>query len=142
MECELCGSKNANRKTKIDGAIVDVCEKCVSFGEEVDPPQPVVVSRKPREIEEFPDVLKPDFKDIIRTAREKKGLKQEDLAKRLNEKASLIKRAEEGWRPSPKLISKLEKFFNISLREDVVDAVSRKKEKKEELTIGDVVEIR
>jgi putative transcription factor len=140
-ECELCGSKNANRKTKIDNAILNVCEKCVSFGEEVRPPQITVVKKRLPEMEsEY--FLKQKFNEIIRNSREKKGLKQEDLAKKLKEKLSIIKRVEEGWEPSPALISKLEKFFNIKLKDEAEEKVSGKKSEKEKLTIGDIVEIR
>ena len=70
------------------------------------------------------------------------NLKQEDLAKKLNEKLSVIKRVEEGWEPTPILISKLEKFFNIKLTENAQEKSLEKKTKKEKLTIGDVVEVR
>lgn len=69
-------------------------------------------------------------------------LKQEDLAKKINEKVSTIKRVEESWEPSPNLIKKLEKFFNIKLIEKSEEKTLEKKTSKEKLTIGDVVEIR
>lgn len=44
-ECELCGSKNADRRTKIDNAILNVCKGCVGFGQEI-PAVEEVQSRK------------------------------------------------------------------------------------------------
>jgi len=35
MLCEVCGSKNANRKAKIEKAILTVCNECVKLGEEI-----------------------------------------------------------------------------------------------------------
>lgn len=139
-ECELCGSDKANRKTKIDGAVLTVCEKCVGFGEEIKPVEVKIVKRIPKL--ETVDILKPNFNEIIRNSRSKMNLKQEDLAKKLNEKLSIIRRVEEGWEPTPSLISKLEKFFNIELTENPEDKKLEKKTSKERLTIGDVVEIR
>ena len=69
-------------------------------------------------------------------------LKQEELAKKINEKSSIIKRIEEGWRPPLNLIKKLEKFFNIKLTEKLEESALEKKINKEKLTVGDVVEIR
>ena len=76
-----------------------------------------------------------------RKAREKKKLTQEELSKKLREKASIIKRIEEGWKPSLKLIKKLERFFKVKLREKIVETVLEKKSGSSRLTIGDVVEV-
>jgi putative transcription factor len=141
-ECEICGSGKANRKTKIDNAILTVCDKCVSFGEEIKPPAIRIIKKQIPKLEEPEEVLKPNFSEIIKMSREKMRLKQDELAKKLNEKSSVIKRVEEGWDPSPSLISKLEKFFNIELTESPEDKKLEKKTSKERLTIGDVVEIR
>ena len=82
-----------------------------------------------------------DFHKVIRKSREKKKLTQEELAKKLNEKLSIIKRLEDGWRPSNKLIDKLEKFFKIKIREKAVELLHEKKANNKNLTIGDIVEI-
>jgi uncharacterized protein (TIGR00270 family) len=69
------------------------------------------------------------------------NLTQEQLAKKLNEKSSVIKRIEEGWEPPPTLIRKIEKFFNIKLTEEIEEKPLNKKTEKKKLTIGDVVEV-
>jgi len=69
------------------------------------------------------------------------NLTQEELAKKLKEKASIIKRIEEGWEPPLKLINKIEKFFNIKLREQIEEKVLEKKSDSKKLTIGDIVEV-
>jgi putative transcription factor len=139
-ECEICGSDKAERKTKIDKAILTVCDKCVSFGEEIRPPQ-MKIKKAISKLEETEEILKSNFSEMIRLSREKMRLRQDELAKKLNEKSSVIKRVEEGWDSSPSLISKLEKFFNIKLTESPGESKLETKRKKEKLTIGDVVEI-
>ena len=140
-ECELCGSKDANKKTKIDNAVMTVCEECVKFGEEIKPPEVKIIKKQIPKLEESEDILKSNFNEIIRKSREKMNLKQEELAKKINEKPSTIKRIEEGWEPTPNLIKKLEKFFNIKLTEEIEEKSLGKKTGKEKLTIGDIAEI-
>ncbi len=62
------------------------------------------------------DELAQDYDDRIRNARESTGLSQEDLAKELNEKASLIRKLERGdVLPSDDVQTKLERELDISL---------------------------
>jgi putative transcription factor len=86
--------------------------------------------------------IKTNFHLLIKNERAKKNLTQEELAKKLNEKASLIKRVEEGWEPPLSMIKKLERFFNIELTEEIEEKQIESKTERKELTIGDVVEVR
>lgn len=86
--------------------------------------------------------IKTNFHLLIKNERAKKNLTQEELAKKLNEKASLIKRVEEGWEPPLSMIKKLERFFNIELTEEIEEKQIESKTDRKELTIGDVVEVR
>ena len=140
VECELCGSK-ATRKAKVEGSILNVCDDCVKFGKEI--PRIEIRKKEMRttQIEEMEHELVKDFRKIIRKAREKRKLTQEDLAKKLKEKSSVIKRIEEGWMPPLQLIKKLERFFEIKLRERIVESVLNKKLNARNLTIGDIVEV-
>ncbi len=62
------------------------------------------------------DEIATDYDDLIRSAREQKGLSQSELANELNEKASLITKLERGdTLPTDSVQSKLEKFLDISL---------------------------
>ena len=59
-----------------------------------------------------------DYDDRIRGARESEGLTQEELAKQLNEKASLIRKLERGdVLPSDTIQRKLERALGITLTE-------------------------
>lgn len=138
-ECELCNSKSATRKAKVEGVILRVCDECVKFGEEI-PTIEFKSTKKFLVIEEPKETLKSNFHIILKRTREKMGLTQEQLAKKLKEKLSVIKKIENGWEPSLNLIRKLEKFFSIKLTEELKEEVFERKSRKE-ITIGDVVEI-
>lgn len=141
MECELCGSKNATRRTKIDNAILTTCEDCVRFGEEIPTVELKPTKKVIPKLEGLEKLVKPNFHKLIKNERAKRNLTQEDLAKKLNEKSSIIKRIEDGWEPSINVIKKLERFFNIKLIEEVEEKQIEKKTDKTKLTIGDVVEV-
>jgi len=65
------------------------------------------------------DTLAQDYDQRIRDAREATGLSQADLAKELNEKASLIRKLERGaMLPSDGVQKKLERHFDIDLTEE------------------------
>ncbi|MEM5872547.1 MAG: multiprotein-bridging factor 1 family protein [Candidatus Aenigmatarchaeota archaeon] len=141
-ECEICGSKNANKKIKIDNAILEVCENCINFGEEI----PIFKIEKNVKIipklEEMEEAVIPNFNLLIKKERTKRNLTQEELAKKLNEKVSVIKRIEEGWEPPINIIKKIERFFNIKLLEKIEEKTIENKASKTDLTIGDIVEVR
>jgi putative transcription factor len=64
------------------------------------------------------DELAQDYHQRIRSARESRGLSQEELAKELNEKASLIRKLERGdVLPSDGVQRKLERELGITLSE-------------------------
>ncbi|GAA0658693.1 hypothetical protein GCM10009019_23850 [Salarchaeum japonicum] len=59
-----------------------------------------------------------DYDDRIRNARESAGLSQEELAKEISEKASLVRKLERGaMLPSDSVQKKLEKRLSITLTE-------------------------
>jgi len=137
VDCDMCGKKNISPvKVKIEGTIMTTCANCSKFGEKlVDPTKRVNnFTRSRRRTQRVdPDANKfivKDYAKLIKKARESKGLKQEQVAKYLNEKESLIHKAESGnFKPSFRLATKLEKFFSIKLIEEVKEST--------ELPIGD-----
>lgn len=122
-DCEICG-KSTKKLTEItvDSAKFKVCEVCKSFGPAVR--RAAVVSKKlvdktPYMYQPGPDYeLNPEFAKIIKDARAKCNMSQEDLAKVLNEKESVIHRLETGkLNPGLGLARKLERFLRIKLVE-------------------------
>ncbi|MFH0929108.1 MAG: multiprotein-bridging factor 1 family protein [Candidatus Aenigmatarchaeota archaeon] len=139
-ECVLCGSKSKG-KAKVEGAVVNVCDKCAKFGQAIHDVEYRVPVRRTMELEGSDQVLVQDFHKVVRRAREKRKLTQEELAKKLSEKHSVIKRIEEGWKPPMKLVEKVERFFSIKLKEEIVERLVEKAVNSKKLTIGDIVDI-
>lgn len=139
-ECELCGSKKAERKTKIDKVILNACDDCVKFGQEI-PKVELIDSKKTPASMEMGEGVLPNFHVLIRNERSKMNMTQEDLAKKLNEKSSVIKRVEDGWEPPMNVIKKFERLFGIKLTQELKEEKVGVKAGGSKLTIGDVVEI-
>ena len=93
----------------------------------------------------FDDIeeLAQDYDDRIRQGRESAGLSQEDLAKKLNEKASLIRKLEHGdTLPSDDVQRKLERELDIDLSAggSAEETEWEGGSSSGEYTLGDVVE--
>ena len=90
------------------------------------------------------DEVAQDYDERIRSARESAGISQEDLAKELNEKASLIRKLEHGEvLPSDDVQRKLERELGIDLSAGSTpdeDAEWEGGSASGEYTLGDVVE--
>lgn len=141
MQCDLCGTSGNLVKAKIEGTILNVCTKCGSFGEVMQSKFPTRAAPHIQEKKKDLFMIAADYASIIRTAREQMGLKQDELATRLHEKASIIQKLETGeMAPSIPLAKKLEEFFHIKLiityNEEPVET---KKASGSELTIGDIL---
>ena len=153
--CELCGEYAPLVSVIIDGIVYKVCEKCAVGHRKV----PSYLSRKKRK--QFPSSPRrkksPSVKyeeyvvqnagEIIRHAREKKGLTRDQLAPLVGERSSTIARIERGdWIPPIPIARKFERALGIELvkKEEIIENNTEKKHKKERkfyLTIGDVLEL-
>ena len=138
----------APKTVKVEGAELEVCADCADFGTEVKQETSSSTSTKystssssgssssggstssssggggssgggrRRDMFDDMDEVAQDYDQRIRSARESRGLSQEDLAKQLNEKASLIRKLERGdMLPSDSVQRKLERELDISLTE-------------------------
>jgi putative transcription factor len=99
-------------------------------------------STRRRDMFDDMDEVVQDYDDRIRSARESRGLSQEELAGELNEKASLIRKLERGaMLPSDSVQSKLERELDISLTEggDEGDGDWESGSSAGTTTLGDVV---
>ena len=143
MLCEMCG-KDVERtcRTRIEGSVLLLCPDCSRFGVVLDPPPAAVIvasgalrrppaslgpqrgaTRRSDERDMFSDMgeleLAPDWGRRIRAARESRQWTPDDLAKRLNEKRSLVLKLESGnFHPTDALVRKLEHHLGIRLRAD------------------------
>ena len=153
MECEICGREIGGRGFKIivEGSEMTVCEFCKDLGVEKPnvPPSRQAVRRgtvrrfKPKTDIDLGEELVEDFHLIIRREREKRGWSQEELAKRIQEKTSLIRKIENAEiTPEPEVVEKLERLFGIRLRETMEEVKVERKKIDLTPTLGDVVVIR
>ncbi|MCQ1534150.1 TIGR00270 family protein [Methanosarcina sp. KYL-1] len=159
MQCEICGAEIHGKPISItiDNSELQVCPKCAPYGKPVDKRSPV--SRKispvarvaPRTLKrpqkDFFDILKDELLDnyeqIIRDAREARGWSQEDLAEKIKEKASLIKKIERREIvPEDSVRKKLEHTLNIRLTERVDVLDQEVSHLKKDTTLGDIVTIK
>ena len=149
MECEICGREIRGKGFRIivEGSEMTVCEFCKDLGvEKPNVPQQrrgKVKRFKPRTDIDLGDELVEDFHIIIRREREKRGWSQEELAKRIQEKVSLIRKIENAEiTPEPEVVEKLERLFGIRLRENIEEVKLERKKIDVTPTLGDVVVIR
>ncbi|MFH1399635.1 MAG: multiprotein bridging factor aMBF1 [Candidatus Woesearchaeota archaeon] len=148
MQCELCGSEiEAPISVDVDGALLGVCGKCSRFGKVIKharviaPARPVPKKIVPAE-PEF--VVVADYAKRIRNKREEMGLKQEDFAKLIHQRESLLGKLENGsFEPSIDMCKKLENILSIKLIEEYKEekmAVADAKDSS--MTIGDMIKVK
>jgi len=137
MKCELCGDKSATAMVEIEGSMLRACSKCSSFGNikykiqtliEEKAEEKNITIKLPPARKEILQILVKGYGRIIKGAREKANLTQEELGKKINEKATIIHKIETGHiDPGIDLARKLEKFFKITLIEQYQEASSSEK---------------
>ena len=95
MLCEMCSSKPAAVKADVEGAKLNVCEACSRFGKVIGRVQAPVSAKAKKKEEARPafekatesvQLIRSDYARIIKQAREKLGLTQEDFARGLTER--------------------------------------------------------
>ncbi|MCK5037843.1 MAG: TIGR00270 family protein [Thermoplasmata archaeon] len=160
MVCELCGKEVRTKLMMVEGAPLNVCEGCQKFavGEAVVKTETGRVIATPiadrlemrgrrmgtRDIysQGSDKMLADDYGARVRDRRRQMSLTQEELAKKINEKKSVIIKVEnQDMRPSDKLLGTLERALGISLKEAVedVDTSTSKEAFKTGMTLGDFI---
>jgi len=122
LTCEVCGKpiRGPPNRVEIDGAILNVCPSCAHRGSPVGPPpapRGAPVARHYSAVGQNQDLeVDPDYHSIIRLAREKMGLTQEQLGRALNVKPSVISHLETGkMKPDLMLARKLMHQLRVNL---------------------------
>jgi putative transcription factor len=163
VRCEVCGRKihGSPIAAVIEGARLTVCVECSKHGkivtQEEYTPKPKSTSKssthipvmqqkkKPKIRVEITQEIIPDYPVKIRQAREKLCLTHEDLAKRINEKTSVIGKLETGKiSPSNILATKLEHALKIKLLTPIAEEKNPQQIPKtavnREITLGDLIQ--
>ncbi len=150
MQCEMCGKDKNLVIAIIEGTEMNVCNECAKFGKVIKKIEPEPKLKEKKKIEEVIkeekkreviQIINPDYGDIIKKKRESLGLKQEEFAKRINEKISIIHKIETGnFEPSIALARKIERFLKIKLIEQYEEEHGKlRKIESDTLTIGDLL---
>ena len=119
--CDLCGKDGPLFHMLTEGTEFDVCKGCAKFGKVVARPRPVSVPSMAKPIPKLPthevlEIIVEDYGMRIKQKREKLGLTQEDLARKLAEKASVLQKIESGHQePSIALAQKIALALGITL---------------------------
>lgn len=146
--CDLCGKEMEKLlRAEVEGSEMNVCAGCGKYGEvlkEIKKKEVVLPKKKIVVEEEIEESIVSDFALIIRSSREKKGLNQEDFAKFLNEKESLLEKWEKGsLNPSLEAAKKLGRILGVNFIEKVEDKkIDLGEQVSEEMTLADVIKIR
>ena len=162
MRCEVCGQKihTSPITALIEGARLTVCIECSKHGKVVTQDEytpkpkslgkpsarlPVMQQKKKTEIKvEITQEITEDYTLKIRQARERLGLTHEELAKKINEKTSVIGKLETGKiQPSNILAAKLEHALKIKLHTPITEEKipQTPKSPNRELTLGDLMQL-
>ncbi len=160
MICEMCGKDvTFCKKVTIEGVHLEVCAECSKFGTEArkaapepEGPKPIITQRlevrekraQQRDIYSSQETVElvEDFAAKIRSAREKRGMSQKDLAAKINERVTVLSKIETGdMRPDEKLIAKLQKELGIALKEKVSPVVAAKESGPRTLTLADLIKM-
>lgn len=157
MQCEICGTdiKGTPVRATVEGTVLDLCSKCARYGKvsdkrtpvsrKISPTEWVIITRKPRRdaFDKLGDEIVADYAHIIRKARESKGLTIEELASKMMEKSTLLRKIErEELMPEDTVRKKLETELNIKLTESVSSKDQRGGGFIRGTTLGDVAIIK
>lgn len=146
----MCGKEDQLFKTEIEGTELNVCKACSRYGKVItlikvevkQEKKPKIVGKKEGESQkEVAFTIVEDYANRIKKAREKLGMKQEEFAKKINEKESLIHKIEtEHFEPNISLAMKIERFLKIKLIEQYEESHIKKAEaESDSFTIGDIL---
>ena len=145
--CEMCGKETSLVKVQIEGSILLTCLSCAKhglileeFAQTTNTPKKYSKQNNLIEKEETIEVIVQDFPQRIKQAREKKNLQQNEVARQLAIKESIIHKLESGkLEPSLDIARKLERFFNIKLVQQYVNDYKHQKQNTLSFTIGDLL---
>ena len=144
----MCGNPGKLFKTIVEGTELSVCQECSSFGKVVVvielSARPIAKAKSEEPETEVMELLVEDYAEKIRKKRESLGLNQDEFAKKLNEKESLIQKIESGhFEPSIGLAKKISRILQIKLVEEYEERHEKQpRPKVEGFTLGDFIKIK
>ena len=142
--CDMCGRQESLVTAEIEKVEMKVCQNCARFGTVRRRAESMPVPQK-RMHKEQPFRVISNYASVLRQSREKQKLNQEDFARFLQEKESIVAKWEQGrMSPSVDVARRLEKMLGVSLVvEDVEQSFERDSNvRKDGFTLGDFMKVR
>ena len=143
ITCELCGRTSEKLVISIvEGARMNSCENCSKFGNIIKEKTFFQNNRRfESSFEDTDDDIISNYNIIIKNKREQLNLTQDDLAIKIKEKSSLIRKLERGeLKPTIELAKRFEKLFGIRLITKIGIAEKTFNDNKNiNFTIGDII---
>jgi len=120
--CELCGSQITGEviPIEVENVPMKVCRPCSKHGKQVVSRK---IEKKPKPVKEMftfslPSVRE-DYSKLIKDARERLGLTQDELGSKIEEQGAVVILLEQSkFKPDQELAKKLEEVLGISLIEE------------------------
>lgn len=113
--CEMCGRQGEIVIAAVEGVEMKVCQNCARFGTIRKKADAVHIPQKKLHQEPAFRVTG-NYASVLRQVREKQKLSQEDFARFLQEKESIVAKWEQGkMQPSVEAAKRLEKILGILL---------------------------
>jgi putative transcription factor len=145
--CDMCGTNGQLNKIRIEGTIMNVCPNCAKFGESLEPTMKMTSTSSFRRVTPQPkptvnETVVENASQLIKQAREKLGLKQIDLSKKLNLRESVVQQFESGHTiPTIDIVKKFQQGLGITLISTQVteEAYTKNYEQSQTFTIGDMI---
>lgn len=145
VRCEMCGKDSGLVNAVIEQVEMKVCSGCARFGTIRESNELPQFQKGKAEHKEPGLRIVSNYGLLLRQSRERQGLNQEDFAKSLRERESIVAKWELGkLRPSVEAARKLEKLLNVSLIEEDIElpAVKKKSSASDRFTLGDFIKVR
>jgi putative transcription factor len=149
--CEMCAQDTKLVSAEVDGAELNVCSNCAKYGtikkkvNKFTPPSHFRNRNSNSKKEKVEFRIVNDFSDLIRNSRNKRVMTQEDFAKFLNEKESIVAKWESGsLKPRLDVARTLERKLNIRLveKDEIKQFEGNKNKVASEFTLGDFIKVR
>lgn len=158
MNCDMCGKNTNLFITNIEGAKMQLCKECASYGKvlgnvktreekilEEERIKKILDKGKKSNYKDFEthETLATNFGQIIRKKRESLQITQTEFAKMLNIKESEIHHMEHGdFKPQIELARKIEKMLKVTLIVKEDSDVKMEKGVNGAMTIGDLLKFK
>ncbi|MBI2669169.1 TIGR00270 family protein [Candidatus Woesearchaeota archaeon] len=145
--CELCGKATELFVAEIENVDLNVCSGCAKYGKIKRRLSHEPVYTRPKIVQEKPEFkIIDNFSQLLRQARERSDLTQEDFARFLQVKENVVSKWEQGsLRPDVETAERIGKILRINMveKEEKISATTALEKKKgDELTLGDFVKVR